>query len=109
MSPKLFTATLESIFRRLSLETRGLKIDGEYSSHLRFADDILICSNTPRELQQILHKLAEESGNLWSEYEQVDDKGDNGKRHTIFVDNTQIENVESYIYLGQRYSTRDKN
>ena len=27
----------------------------------------------------------------------------------IYVNHTQIENVESYIYLGQRYSTRDKN
>ena len=30
ISPKLFTAALESIFRRLTWETRGLKIDGEY-------------------------------------------------------------------------------
>ena len=27
----------------------------------------------------------------------------------IHVNNTQIENVESDIYLGQRYSTIDKN
>ncbi|KAK2188298.1 hypothetical protein NP493_136g00011 [Ridgeia piscesae] len=27
----------------------------------------------------------------------------------IYVNNTEIENVESYVYLGQRYSTRDKN
>ena len=27
----------------------------------------------------------------------------------IYVNNTQIENVECYIYLGQRYSTTDKN
>ena len=27
----------------------------------------------------------------------------------IYVNNAQIENVESYIYLGQRYSARDKN
>ena len=26
-----------------------------------------------------------------------------------YVNNILIENVESYIYLGQRYSTRDKN
>ncbi|KAK2178999.1 hypothetical protein NP493_519g04010 [Ridgeia piscesae] len=26
----------------------------------------------------------------------------------IYVNNTQIENVEGYIYLGQMYSTRDK-
>ena len=24
------------------------------------------------------------------------------------VNNTQVENVESYIYLGQRYNTREK-
>ncbi|KAK2149983.1 hypothetical protein NP493_2869g00004 [Ridgeia piscesae] len=27
----------------------------------------------------------------------------------IYVNNTQIENVESYVYLRQRHSTRDKN
>ena len=53
ISPKLFTAALESIFRRLTWDTRGLKIDGKYLSHLRFADDILICANTPHELKQM--------------------------------------------------------
>ena len=52
ISPKLFTAAVESLFRRLTRETRGLKVDGEYRSHLRYADDILICANTPHELQQ---------------------------------------------------------
>ena len=45
------------------LETRGLKIDDEYISHLRFANDILICVNTSHELQQMLHELADESDN----------------------------------------------
>jgi len=27
----------------------------------------------------------------------------------IYVNNTQLGNVESYIYMEQRYSTRDKN
>ena len=27
----------------------------------------------------------------------------------IYVNNIKIKNVESYIYMGQRYSTRDKN
>ena len=27
----------------------------------------------------------------------------------VYVNNIKIENIESYIYLGQRYSTRDKN
>ena len=43
ISAKLFTASPESMFRLLTREPRNLKIDGEYLSHLRFADDILIC------------------------------------------------------------------
>ena len=27
----------------------------------------------------------------------------------IYVNNTDMQNVKSYVYLGQRYSTRDKN
>ena len=27
----------------------------------------------------------------------------------MYVNNIQIENIESYIYLGERYSTRDNN
>ena len=54
ISRKLVTAALESTFRWLTWATRGLKIPGEYRSHLRFADDILICANTPHELQYML-------------------------------------------------------
>ena len=49
ISPKLFTAALESIFRRGTWLTRGLKIDGEYLNHLRLA-------HTPHELQQMVQK-----------------------------------------------------
>ena len=43
ISAKLFTATLESIFRRLNWENKGVKIDGELLSNFRFADDIFLC------------------------------------------------------------------
>ena len=81
-SPKLFTAALENIVERLTRETRGLTIDGKYLSHLRFADDILICANTLRELQQM------RTGTRWwkwksgAEDEYVEDKGGGGKWHT---------------------------
>ena len=45
ISPKLVTAALESLFRLLTCETRGVKIEGKYLCHLHFADDILICAN----------------------------------------------------------------
>ena len=60
ISPKLFTATLDIIFRRFNWENKGLKIDGYFLSNLRFADDIFICTETPQELQE----LSDESGRM---------------------------------------------
>ena len=46
-------------------KTRGLRIDSEYLSHLRFADDIFICIRVrPKGLQQMLQEqIADESKN----------------------------------------------
>ena len=63
ISPKLFTAALESVVRRFTWETRSLTIYGDYLRHLHFDDDILIRANTPHELQQMLHDLADQRGN----------------------------------------------
>ena len=64
------------------------------------------CANTPYELQQMLQELADKSKNRGL-------KMNNSKTKVImendtYVNTTQIEDVERYIYLGQRYSTRDK-
>ena len=80
-------------------------IDGEYLSNLRFADDILICANTSYELQQLL-QLAENQGLKMNRLKTNVMMENN---IPIYVNNTQTENVESYIYLGQTYNTRDKN
>ena len=106
ISPKLVTATLESIFRQLSWETRGLKRNGDYLSHLRFADDIHICANTPHELQQMLQALAVESENQDIKMNKSKTKVMMENDTPIYFKNAQIEKVESYIYLGQRHSTR---
>jgi len=44
ISPKLITLSLESVFKKLDWNGKGLKIDGLYLSHLRFADDIELIS-----------------------------------------------------------------
>ena len=49
-----------------------MTIDGDYLSNFRFADDILICPNTPHELKQMNH----------------------GRIDSIYVNNTQTENAE---------------
>ena len=107
----LFTAALDSIYSNdwLGKPARGLKIEGEYLSRLRFADDILICANTPHELQQIIQELADESENQGLKMNKSKTKVMK-ENDTRYVNNIQIENVDSYIYLpGKRYSIRDKN
>ena len=100
ISPKLFTAALESTFRQLTWEIRGLNIDGEYLSHRRFVDDILICANTPHDLQHMLHELADESNNHGLKMNKSKTKVMMENDTPIYVNNTHIENVESYIFLG---------
>ena len=47
---------LESIFRRLNWEHKGVKRDEEFLSNLRFADDIFLCTETPQELYNRCYK-----------------------------------------------------
>ena len=60
ISPKLFTATLESIFRRLNLENEGVNIDGKFLTNIRFAEDIFLYTETSQELQHMLQELSDE-------------------------------------------------
>ena len=84
-------------------------IDGEYRSHLRFVDDILIFANTLDEVQHVLQELADESNNPGLKMNKSKTKVMMEADIPLYVNNTQIENVESYVFQGQRYSTRDKN
>ena len=61
ISPKLFTAGLETKFRKTDWEGKGVNIDGEYLNHLRLADDISNTTEAPTELQQMLADLNRES------------------------------------------------
>ena len=110
ISPKLLTATLESMFRRLNWENKGVKVDVEFLSNLRFAEDILLCKETPQELQHMLQELSDESRRMGL-------KMNIAKTKVMVVDNTPInvnnmllENVQGcYVYLGQHYSLKEKN
>ena len=108
ISPKLFKATLESIFRRLNWEHKGVKIDGEFLSNLRFADDIFLCTETPQELQRMLQELSDESRRMGL-------KMNSAKTNVMVVDNTPInennvliENAQGYVYVGQHYEPQEK-
>ena len=109
ISPKLFMATLESIFRRLNWEINGVKIDGEFLSNLSFADDIFLCTETPQELQHMLQELSDESRRMGLKMNIAKTKVMVVDNTPINVNNVLIENVQGYVYLGQHYSLKEKN
>ncbi|CAM4652739.1 unnamed protein product [Leuciscus chuanchicus] len=85
ISPKLFTACLEQIFRQLNWDEVGIKINGRWLNHLRFADDIVLIGCSA-----------------------VDMRNDQVADTTLHVDQHQLQQVDSYIYLGQELTTDHK-
>ncbi|CAG4938553.1 unnamed protein product [Colias eurytheme] len=109
LSPKLFSAVLESVFRKMNWDSFGLNIDGVKLNHLRFADDIVLFEDDPTKLEEMLKSLNEESvkvGLLMNK-----DKTKlltNSKPTPIKIDNHPLEYVEEYIYLGQIICHKDQ-
>ena len=105
LSPKIFNAGLEQVFRSLRWENKGVRVNGEKLNHLRFADDIVLISNNANELQNMLTELDTESRKLGLKI---------NMRKTKVMFNSQIpisdirlegqvvDAVEEYTYLGQQ-------
>uniref|UniRef100_A0A914WY37 Reverse transcriptase domain-containing protein n=1 Tax=Plectus sambesii TaxID=2011161 RepID=A0A914WY37_9BILA len=103
ISPKLFTACLEHIFRRLPWDDRGININGRCLSNLCFADDIALFANTANKLQQMASELNDDT-------DQVGLKINSSKTKTmsttpllnpIQLDDSEIEAIDNFIYLSQ--------
>uniref|UniRef100_A0A7I4XT34 Reverse transcriptase domain-containing protein n=1 Tax=Haemonchus contortus TaxID=6289 RepID=A0A7I4XT34_HAECO len=54
ISPKLFSAALENVMRHMEWESMGVKVDGRYLHHLRFADDIALITRNIEQAGQML-------------------------------------------------------
>ena len=112
ISPKLFTAGLEDIFRNLSWQNKGISIHGDNISNLRFADDVTIISETLEELETCLNELDAESRKRGLKINMDKTKivkNDLVAPRIVKIQDKEIEEVDNYIYLGQRISLLDKN
>ena len=61
ISPKLFTVTIQEVFKNAQLEEKGINIDGEKLSNLRFADDVALTTEDVRDMVHQLTIVNEES------------------------------------------------
>ena len=86
-----------------------MKIDGEFLSNLRFADDIFLCTETLQELQQMLQELSDESRRMGLKMNIAKTKVMVVDNTPIHVNNVLIENIPGYVYLGHHYSLKEKN
>ena len=85
-----------------------MKIDGEFISNLRSADDIFLCTETPQKLLQMLQELSDESRRMGLKMNNAKTKVMVVGNTPINVNNMLIENVHGYVYLGQHYSLKEK-
>lgn len=57
ISPKLFTTLLEYTCKRANLDEKGININGETLSHLRFADDMVLIADRMDDAKILLDRL----------------------------------------------------
>lgn len=108
LSPKLFTAVLEDIFRKLDWENYGLNINGEKLSHLRFADDIILFAESKAHLQNMLLDLDKRSRIVDLTMNASKTKAlTNASEDPIIINGVSIEYVKEYTYLGQQIAMTD--
>ena len=60
LSPKLFTAVMEEVFKKADI-CEGVNVDGENLTNLRFADDVALFNETTKQMEKRLNNLNSES------------------------------------------------
>ena len=104
LSPKLFNAGLEQVFRMLEWDNKGITINGVKLNHLRFADDIVLITNSGEEAQEMLNELNQESNKLGMKINMKKTKvmyNEYANTMPVQVGPQEVEQVNEYIYLGQ--------
>jgi hypothetical protein len=105
ISPKIFIAVLESIISKLNWTKLGIPINGKHLHHLRFADDIVLFSERFSELEYMIHTLQTGSRETGLEINFNKTKiMTNSIEIPLKIDDTEMEYVHNYIYLGKQIS-----
>ena len=91
------------MFKNAQLEEKGINIDGEKLSNLRFADDVALTTEDVRDMEhQFLITVNEESLKIGLKIHKGKTKFMTNIDTTdnIQINGTEIEKVTNYKYLG---------
>lgn len=99
------------VFRQLKCTDRGLNINGKKISNPRYADDIILISETRGELEVILRELNEAGkvAGLSMNYKKSKILKNTENPSKILLENKEQETVSETIYQGQLISTENKH
>ncbi|EYC18843.1 hypothetical protein Y032_0026g1397 [Ancylostoma ceylanicum] len=105
ISPALFAAVLETIFRNMDWSKKGININGCYLNHLRYADDIVIFAHDAKELERMLQEMSENSDAVGLKINLSKTViMSNSVNIPILIDGRAAPYCTSFAYLGQRVS-----
>ena len=105
LSPKLFISVLQYVMEILPWSKRGININGNFLSHLRFDDVIILFSENPQQLNKLLNDLHQASIKVGLEMNLDKTKGMTNNHMTpILVNDIPLEFVQNYVYLGKQIS-----
>ena len=93
------------------LEEKGINIDGEKLSSLRFADDVALTTEDVKDMELQLNTVNEESLKIGLKIHKVKTKFMTNIDTTdnIQINGTGVEKVTNYKYLGQKNSNGKQN
>ena len=73
LSPKLFTAVMEEVFKKAEI-SEGVNVDGENLSNLRFADDVALLNETTKQMEKTPEQSKLRKPESWLKNTQRKDK-----------------------------------
>ncbi|VDM38828.1 unnamed protein product [Toxocara canis] len=109
ISPKLFAVTFETLFNELDWDG-CIRVDGERLTHLLFADNCVLLALSGLELQDKVLQLQMESKKIGLEMNLAKTKWMRNslcRESRMNIEGQIIEEVGSYVYLGQQLSFTD--
>ena len=106
ISPKLFKATIQEVFKNAQLVEKGIDIDGEKLSDLRFGDDVALTTESVKDMEHHLNTVIKES--LKAGLKIHRGKKIRTKTNNIQIDSTEIENVTNYKYLRRTIAMENR-
>ncbi|EPB69114.1 Kunitz/Bovine pancreatic trypsin inhibitor domain protein [Ancylostoma ceylanicum] len=101
VSPKLFTATLEDVMRRLEWDNMGVRVDGRLLHHLRFADDIVLITPNNSQAERMLADACGKIGLQLNLTKTMFMRNGWVPDSPFSLNGTTISECSSYVYLGR--------